>query len=84
VSGNIGFNNNKIISLGLINEITSAATYSNWASTEIGQDFRVVTGGSVGEMFGYVSDGRYEDITFNKQFLIYYFKIRQFRLTHGN
>ena len=60
VSGNIGFNNNKIISLGLINEITSTATYSNWASTEIGQDFRVVTGGSVGEMFGYVSDGRYE------------------------
>lgn len=60
VSGNIGFNNNKIISLGLINEITSTATYSNWASTEIGQDFRVVTGGSVGEMYGYVSDGRYE------------------------
>jgi TonB-linked SusC/RagA family outer membrane protein len=60
VSGNIGFNHNKIISLGLINEITSTATYSNWASTEIGQDFRVVTGCSVGEMFGYVSDGRYE------------------------
>jgi TonB-linked SusC/RagA family outer membrane protein len=60
VSGNIGFNHNKIISLGLINEITSTATYSNWASTEIGQVFSVVTGGSVGEMFGYVSDGRYE------------------------
>lgn len=60
VSANVGFNHNKIISLGLIDEITSTATYSGWASSEIGQDFRVVKGGSVGEMFGYVSDGRYE------------------------
>lgn len=60
VSGNIGFNKNKIVSLGLIDEITSEATYSYWASTEVGQDYRVVTSGMVGEMYGYVSDGRYE------------------------
>ncbi|MBL4561796.1 MAG: hypothetical protein JKX79_12525 [Labilibaculum sp.] len=33
---------------------------TNWASTEIGNDFWVYKGGSVGEMYGYKSDGRYE------------------------
>jgi hypothetical protein len=33
---------------------------TNWASTEIGDDFWIATGGSVGEMYGYRSDGRYE------------------------
>jgi TonB-linked SusC/RagA family outer membrane protein len=56
-SGNIGFNNNKIISLGLMDDFGAS---SGWASTEIGTDFWIATGGSVGEMIGYVSDGRYE------------------------
>lgn len=56
-SGNIGFNNNKIISLGLMEDFGAA---SGWASTEIGTDYWIATGGSVGEMYGYVSDGRYE------------------------
>lgn len=56
-SGNIGFNNNKIISLGLMDDFGAS---SGWASTEIGTDYWIATGGSVGEMLGYVSDGRYE------------------------
>ena len=57
VSGNIGFNRNKILSLGQMDDFGAS---SGWASTEITQDFWVRTGGSVGEMYGYVSDGRYE------------------------
>mgnify|MGYP004702252199 CR=1 FL=1 len=57
VSGNIGFNKNEILSLGDMENFGSA---SGWASTEIPGDFRVATGGSVGEMFGFVSDGRYD------------------------
>lgn len=56
-SGNIGFNHNKIISLGLMNNFGAS---SGWASTEIGTDYLIETGGSVGKMYGYVSDGRYE------------------------
>ena len=33
---------------------------TGWASTEIPIDFWVAKGGSVGEMYGFVSDGRYE------------------------
>jgi len=54
---NIGFNRNKIISLGMMNDYGMG---SSWASTEIGDDYRVAKGGSVGEMKGYKSDGRYE------------------------
>jgi len=54
---NIGFNNNKIKSLGIMNDFGSE---TGWASTEIGTDFWVAKGGSVGEMYGYRSDGRYE------------------------
>ncbi|MFZ4581237.1 MAG: SusC/RagA family TonB-linked outer membrane protein [Paludibacter sp.] len=56
-SGNIGFNHNKILSLGLMNNFGSS---SGWASTEIGTDYWVEKFGSVGKMYGYVSDGRYE------------------------
>jgi len=56
-SGNIGFNHNKIISLGLMEDFGRS---SGWASTEIGSDYWISTGGSVGQMYGYVSDGRYE------------------------
>ena len=57
MNGNIGFNHNKIISLGLMNDFGRA---SDWASTEVGADYWIQTGGSVGQMYGYVSDGRYE------------------------
>jgi len=56
-SGNIGFNKNKINSLGIMNDYGQA---SGWASSEVGSDYMVAKGGSVGQMFGYVSDGRYE------------------------
>jgi TonB-linked SusC/RagA family outer membrane protein len=56
-SGNIGFNKNEIKSLGLMDNFTGS---SGWASTEIGTDYWIATGGSVGRMFGYKSAGRYE------------------------
>ena len=36
------------------------ATNSNWGSTEIGNDYRVAVGHSVGEIIGYKNAGRYE------------------------
>ncbi len=57
ISANIGFNRNEIKSLGLMNNFSSE---SGWASTEIGADYWVATGGSVGKMYGYKTAGRYE------------------------
>jgi TonB-linked SusC/RagA family outer membrane protein len=57
VSANIGFNKNKINSLGIMKDFMGA---TEWASTEVGSDFMVRVGGQVGEMLGYRSDGRYE------------------------
>lgn len=57
VSGNIGFNRNKILSLGLMENFISE---SGWASTEVGADYWIATGGSVGKMYGYLHAGRYE------------------------
>lgn len=59
LTGNISFNRNKIISLG---QMENFGAESGWASTMIGVDYRVMTGGSVGEMYGYKLDGsgRYE------------------------
>jgi hypothetical protein len=54
---NIGFNKNKIVSLGTMNDFGQA---TGWASTEIGNDYWIAKGGSVGVMYGYQSDGRYE------------------------
>jgi len=54
---NIGFNKNEIKSLGIMEDFGAA---TGWASTEIGDDFWIAKGGSVGEMYGYLSDGRYE------------------------
>ncbi len=54
---NIGMNKNTITSLGIMDDFSA---YSGWASNEITDDFWVSEGGSVGEMRGYVSDGRYE------------------------
>jgi TonB-dependent starch-binding outer membrane protein SusC len=59
---NIGFNRNKIISLGTMNDFGQA---TGWASTEIGNDYWIAKGGSVGQMYGYKSDGRYEASDFS-------------------
>lgn len=56
-SGNIGFNKNKITSLGVMSDFGAA---SGWASTDVNEDYWISKGGSVGHMYGYVSDGRYE------------------------
>ncbi len=55
VGFNIGFNNNEIISLGTMKDFGQA---TGWASTEIGNDYWIAVGGSVGEMYGYQSDGK--------------------------
>ncbi len=57
VSANVGFNNNKIISMGDLPDFNAS---SGWASTEIQDDYRVRVGGNVGEMQGYITEGRYE------------------------
>ena len=55
-SGNIGFNKNKVKDLGGLP--TGIIQSSGWAS-EITSDFRVQVGHPIGEIYGYVSDGRY-------------------------
>lgn len=57
LSGNIGFNKSKIISLGDMNDFGYATA---WASTEIGYDYWIAKGGAVGQIIGYRSSGRYE------------------------
>lgn len=57
LSANIGFNKNKIKSLGTMEDFGAS---TSWASTEIGYDYWIATGGSVGQIYGYRSDGRYE------------------------
>ena len=55
---NISVNKNKVVSLGDLQSIDNIAT--QWASTEIDQDFVIKTGEPIGQIWGYVSDGRYE------------------------
>ncbi|MDF1550285.1 MAG: SusC/RagA family TonB-linked outer membrane protein, partial [Bacteroidales bacterium] len=54
---NIGMNRNKIVSLGSRSDYGEA---SGWASTEIKNDYWIAVGGPVGQIYGYLSDGRYE------------------------
>lgn len=61
VGFNIGFNKNKIVSLGIMNDF---GMNTSWASTEIGNDYWVAVGGSVGKMYGYLNAGRYETSDF--------------------
>ena len=56
-SGNISFNKNKVKSLGTMEDY---GWNTAWASTEIGQDYWIAVGHSLGEIYGYRSDGRYE------------------------
>lgn len=57
VNANISFNRNKVISLGSVKNINGT---SGWASTEIGVDYLVEEGASIGRIYGYKSAGRYE------------------------
>jgi len=57
VNANISFNRNKVVSLGPLKNILGT---SGWASTEIGADYLVETGASIGRIYGYKNAGRYE------------------------
>ena len=56
-SANWGLNKTKIKTLGIMEDF---GKNTNWASTEIGNDYWIAVGGAVGEIYGYKSDGRYE------------------------
>lgn len=56
-NANINFNRNKVVSLGSIKNINGQ---SGWASTEIGVDYLVEEGSSIGRIYGYRNAGRYE------------------------
>ncbi|RWU10536.1 SusC/RagA family TonB-linked outer membrane protein [Pedobacter chitinilyticus] len=56
-NANISFNRNKVVSLGAIENINGT---SGWASTAIGEDYKVLPGMSLGQIYGYKSAGRYE------------------------
>jgi TonB-linked SusC/RagA family outer membrane protein len=56
-SFNIGFNQNRINSLGTMSNYGQA---SGWASTSINNDYAVNVGQPVGLMYGYKNAGRYE------------------------
>lgn len=62
-SGNISFNKSKIKSLGTMADFGFP---TEWASTEVGTDYWIAVGGSVGKMYGYRSDGRYETSDFSE------------------
>ena len=71
---NIGFNQNRVTSLGDLTEIAAA---SGWHS-DITQDFVVMVGQSLGLMWGFVHDGRYSAYDF------YYFgEQNNWRLREG-
>lgn len=57
ISGNIGFNKNKVKTLGSLDQYKAS---SNWASTQIQDDYIVKPGHAVGEIYGYKVAGRYE------------------------
>nr|WP_294779959.1 TonB-dependent receptor [uncultured Flavobacterium sp.] len=56
-SFNMGMNTNRINSLGSMNNFGQA---TNWASSQIGDDYLISVGSSLGTMYGYKNDGRYE------------------------
>lgn len=59
---NIGINKNKINSLGVMDDF---GQNTNWASSQIGNDYVINVGEPLGLMYGYQSDGRYEVSDFN-------------------
>tara|TARA_R110002050_G_scaffold286121_2_gene436312 strand:- start:55966 stop:59250 length:3285 start_codon:yes stop_codon:yes gene_type:complete len=57
VALNAGMNKNRINSLGVMEDF---GENTNWASSQIGNDYLVSVGEPLGIMYGYQSDGRYE------------------------
>lgn len=57
LSFNIGINKNRINSLGVMDDFGMS---TGWASSQIGDDYVINVGQSLGQMYGYQSDGRYE------------------------
>ncbi len=62
LSGNVAFNRNRVTSLGGNEafEKSGITGNSNWASSEVGVDYLVQVGQPMGNIYGYVVDGRYE------------------------
>lgn len=58
---NIGFNKNRVESLGGLNELVGSSAWNS----QVTDDFRVRVGQPIGLMFGYVSDGMYTTDDFN-------------------
>ncbi|MCR4031069.1 MULTISPECIES: SusC/RagA family TonB-linked outer membrane protein [Flavobacterium] len=56
-SFNMGMNKNRINSLGVMSNFGQA---TGWASSQIGDDYLISVGSSLGTMYGYKNDGRYE------------------------
>ncbi|MBQ7772366.1 MAG: TonB-dependent receptor [Bacteroidales bacterium] len=67
IDANIAFNQNSIVSLGGLDQITGDVVNSRWASSEITQDYLVQAGMPLGQMYGFICDGRYEadDFTYS-------------------
>ncbi len=57
-SFNISFNKNKVLNLGPLTSGYTKAT--NWQNTEVGADFIIQPGQPIGQMYGFLTDGRYE------------------------
>lgn len=57
ISANWSWNKNRVTNLGGLDQIVAE---SYWASTEIGPDYLVKVGRPIGDLWGYVADGRYE------------------------
>jgi len=53
---NIGLNRNRVVSLGGLDEISAGSV---WFDTQLPDDFRVFVGQALGQMWGFVHDGRY-------------------------
>nr|WP_315222950.1 TonB-dependent receptor [uncultured Flavobacterium sp.] len=70
-SFNIGVNENRINSLGVMSDFS---TNTNWASTQIGNDYTVRVGSPIGLMYGYKNDGRYEVSDFDYNAGVYTLK----------
>ncbi|MFI1744263.1 SusC/RagA family TonB-linked outer membrane protein [Thalassobellus sediminis] len=56
-SFNAGMNRNRINSLG---DLDDFGQNTNWASSQIGNDFLITVGEPLGVMYGFQNDGRYE------------------------
>lgn len=56
-SFNMAVNKNRINSLGVMSNFGAA---TGWASSQIGDDYLIEVGSSLGTMYGYKNDGRYE------------------------